>query len=91
MIYCPYVDQDIPAAQANREHIIPLSLGGTNSLEVPVDSAFNSKMGSVLDGAIAKEFLFALRRTEYDARGHSGKKPIAATSTVCLSHSARQS
>ena len=77
MIYCPYVDQDIPNAQASQEHIIPLSLGGTNCLEIPVDAACNSKVGSVLDGAVANEFLFALKRTEYDARGHSGKKPLA--------------
>ena len=77
MIYCPYVDQDIPDAQASREHIIPLSLGGTECLEILVDAAFNSKVGSVLDGAVANEFLFALRRTEFDARGHSGKKPLA--------------
>ena len=77
MIYCPYIDRDIPDDQASPEHIIPLSLGGCNSLEIPVDAAFNSKMGSVLDGAVANEILFALRRTEYDARGHSGKKPLA--------------
>ena len=77
MIYCPYLDQDIPDDQASPEHIIPLSLGGCNSLEIPVDAAFNSEVGSVLDGAVANEFLFALRRTEFDARDHSGKKPIA--------------
>ena len=77
MIYCPYLDQDIPDDQASPEHIIPLSLGGCNSLEIPVDAVFNSEVGSVLDGAVANELFFTLRRTEYDARGHSGKKPIA--------------
>ena len=77
MIYCPYTDQDIPEVRASPEHIIPLSLGGVNGFEIPVDAAFNSKVGTALDGALANEFLFALRRTEFDTRGHSGKKPSA--------------
>lgn len=77
MIYCPYTDREIPEAQSNPEHIIPLSLGGINGLQIPVDSQFNSHVGSKLDGALANEFLFALNRTKFDARGHSGKKPVA--------------
>ena len=77
MIYCPYTDKDIPEAQSSPEHIIPLSLGGTNGLEISVDSAVNSQLGSKLDGALANEFVFALKRTKFDTRGHSGKKPTA--------------
>ena len=77
MIYCPYTDREIRYDQSSAEHIIPLSLGGINSLEIPVDAAFNSTVGSEIDGALANEFFMALRRTEYDARGHSGKEPIA--------------
>ena len=77
MIYCPYTDRDIPEAQSSPEHIIPLSLGGINGLTIPVASAFNSQVGSKLDGALANEFLFALKRTKFDTHGHSGKKPVA--------------
>ena len=77
LIYCPYTDKEIREDQASREHIIPLSLGGVNGFEILVDAAFNSQVGSALDGAIANEFFFTLRRTEYDTRGHSGKKPTA--------------
>ena len=77
MIYCPYTDRDVLEAQSSREHIIPLSLGGVDGLAIPVDTAFNSRVGSKLDGALANEFLFALKRTKFDARGHSGKKPVA--------------
>ena len=77
LIYCPYTDRDLTENATNSEHIIPLSLGGTNGLEIPVDAAFNSMVGSQLDGALANEFLVALRRTEYDARGHSGREPLA--------------
>ena len=77
MIYCPYTDRDLSELETSSEHIIPLSLGGKNGLELPVDTAFNSKFGSELDGALANEFLFSLHRTKYDARGHSGKRPTA--------------
>ena len=76
-VYCPYTDRELPEAKTNREHIIPLSLGGVDGFELPVSAAFNSDVGSELDGALANEFLFALRRTEYDARGHSRKPPMA--------------
>ena len=78
-IYCPYTDSDIPESETNSEHIIPLSLGGANGLEIPVHSSFNTKVGSELDGKLANEFFWALRRTEYDARGHSGKEPFATS------------
>ena len=78
-IYCPYTDNDIPESAASPEHIIPLSLGGVNGFEIPVSSDFNRTIGSKLDGKLANEFLWALRRTEYDARGHSGKEPWATS------------
>ena len=77
MVYCPYTDREIPESGTSREHIIPLSLGGVNGFEIAIDAAFNSKVGTELDGALANEFLIALRRAEYDTRGHSGKEPIA--------------
>ena len=77
MIYCPYTDRDLSESETNSEHIIPLSLGGINGLKLSVDTTFNSKLGSELDGALANEFLVALHRTKYDARGHTGKEPVA--------------
>ena len=77
MVYCPYTNREIPESGTSREHIIPLSLGGVNGFEIAVDATFNSKLGADIDGALANEFLIAMRRTEYDARGHSGKKPMA--------------
>ena len=77
MIYCPYTDREIRDDEASSEHIIPLSLGGVDGFELPVDRKFNSELGSKLEGALANEFLWALARTKFDARGHSGKKPVA--------------
>ena len=79
LIYCPYTDCDIPEEQTTSEHIIPLSLGGTNGLEIPVDMTVNSAFGNELDGALANEFFMTLRRSEYGACGHSGKEPWAIT------------
>ena len=77
MIYCPYTDRNLPESKTNSEHVIPLSLGGVNGFEILVDAGFNAKIGSVLEGALANEFIWALTRTKYDARGHSGKEPKA--------------
>ena len=77
LIYCPYTDREISKAQSSSEHIIPLSLGGTNELTIDVDKESNSQVGHELDGALANDFLVALRRSEYGARGHSGKEPWA--------------
>lgn len=89
MIYCPYTDRDIPESRSSREHIIALSLGGISGLEIPVDTEFNSKLGSQLDGALANELLFTLSRTTYDARGHSGKRPLATIKKASYSRDQR--
>ena len=75
MIYCPYIDKEIPEEQTNQEHIIPLSLGGINGFEIPVDRKFNLEVGSKIDGAIANDMIVIMKRNELDIRGHSGKKP----------------
>lgn len=76
MAYCPYTDKDLSEANANREHIIPLSLGGINGFEIPVCKIFNSQVGSKIDGAVANDFLILMKRNELDIRGHSKKKPV---------------
>ena len=89
MIYCPYTDRDIPKENSSPEHIIPLALGGANGLEVRVDAASNSALGSALDGKLANEFFMAIRRTEYDARGHRGKEPWAISKNASYGDDAR--
>ena len=77
MVYCPYTDRDIPETETNSDHVIPLSLGGVTGFEITVDADFNATVGSKLEGSLANEFIWALARTKYDARGHSGKEPQA--------------
>ena len=59
MIYCPYTDKYLSTNEVNREHIIPLSLGGVNGFEIPVSIDFNSKAGSNIDGALANDLINA--------------------------------
>lgn len=66
----------IPLEQATREHIIPLSLGGANGFEIMVDSKFNSLFGAKIDGVLANDFLAKTQRQNFDALGHSKKRPI---------------
>jgi hypothetical protein len=75
IIYCPYTDQELPESKTSLEHIIPLSLGGNDRFVIPVNSDFNQKVGSEIDGRLANELLILKKRAEYDARGHSGKAP----------------
>jgi len=74
--YCPYTDKDIPTDETDREHIIPLALGGMDGFEIPVSPAANSEIGSRIDGAIARDFFTMTKRDRFDVRGHSGKEPI---------------
>ncbi|MFC0383012.1 hypothetical protein [Chromohalobacter israelensis] len=75
LIYCPYTDREIEPSLSNSEHIIPLSLGGSNSFVLPVNAEFNSDAGSDIDGELANDLLVLFRRRHFDARGHSKKKP----------------
>lgn len=44
-------------------------------MEIDVDRDCNSRLGSELDGPLANDFLVALRRTEFGARGRSRRDP----------------
>ena len=57
-VYCPYTDRELPESKSSSEHIIPLSLGGVNGFEIPVDATFNSILGSEIDGKLATDFLW---------------------------------
>ncbi len=76
-MYCPYTDEELLPDEINREHIVPLSLGGSNQFTIGVNAKFNAEVGSKVDGVLANDFLILPRRIELDARGHTKKKPIA--------------
>jgi hypothetical protein len=77
VMYCPYTDTELLPDETNLEHIIPLSLGGSNQFTIGVNAKFNAEVGSKVDGVLANDFLILPRRIELDARGHTKKKPTA--------------
>lgn len=77
-IYCIYTDKEIPESESNKEHILPLSLGGSNELVIRVHKETHARIASSIDGKIANDFLVQLLRKKNEAKGHS-KKPAVAT------------
>lgn len=75
MVWCPYSDAEVDFEATSPEHIVPLSLGGSNQFVIPVKASTNSNVGGLIDGAIANDFLTLVRRNRFDARGHRGKPP----------------
>nr|WVL58100.1 hypothetical protein M3O54_007655 [Xanthomonas nasturtii] len=73
--WCPYTDKHLLLDQTSPEHIVPLSLGGSNSFEIPVCRNFNSGTAAMIDAKMANEFGVLFRRSAFDARGHSKAPP----------------
>lgn len=88
-MYCVYLDKEVPQKDMNREHIIPLSLGGANGFEILVDSVSNATLGSDVDGVIANDFFISFARREHDSRGHSNKEPFPLAKKSRLSDSGK--
>ncbi|WP_189491149.1 hypothetical protein [Formosimonas limnophila] len=73
--FCIYEGRNIPNTEISEEHIIPLSLGGTNDLVILASKSINSVAGEI-EGKLGNELSMFLRRNEFDVRGHSGKRPV---------------
>jgi hypothetical protein len=73
-IWCPYIDEEIDEAVATLDHIISLSFGGCNTLQIPTSSR-QWDFGSKVEGKLAKDFFLAQYRIAADARGHRKKSP----------------
>lgn len=74
-IYCPYSDEEIPIEESSKEHIVPLSMGGSNQFVIPVSKNLNSTLGSKIDGELANDFLVLFQREKFEAKGHSNRMP----------------
>lgn len=75
--WCPYLGREVNIDQTNVEHVIPLALGGSDEFVVRAETEMNSKLGSTIDGVLANEFLVAVRRVHFNARGHTRTPPVA--------------
>ncbi len=72
-LYCPYTDRVISRSSASLEHVIPLSLGGVDEFTILVDSDANSKLGHLVDGALANDPIISMMRAKTGTRSQSGK------------------
>lgn len=80
--YCIYLDG--LSDDMSKEHIFPMSLGGLDSFCIQADRAFNSNVGSKVDGAIANDFIMLFKRDRAEAKGHSSThpEPVARRATL---------
>lgn len=75
MVYCIYSGKEIKESDSNVEHIIPLSLGGSNEFTINVSKECNSYLGSKVDGKMTRDFLIGMDRVKHEEKGHSKKEP----------------
>lgn len=75
--YCIYSGRHLPDAALSPEHVISKALGGNRWTVIRASRELNSKFGSAIDGAVANDIMVKFGRRDADARGHSGKKPVA--------------
>ena len=73
-MYCIYSDKEILESAATKEHIIPVSLGGSDEFVISVDRDSNHRMGSKIDGALSNDLVMQFLRKAHDLRGHSNKE-----------------
>jgi hypothetical protein len=75
--YCIYSGRHLPEAALSDEHVIPVSLGGSRSTMIRASRDLNSTLGTTIDARIVHDSMVQFGRRDADARGHSGKKPVA--------------
>lgn len=81
MMYCIYSGKEIHELESNdeletnEEHIIPLSLGGSDDFTIRVSKEYNDYLGSNVDGKMTQDFFIAMDRVRHQDKGHSQKEP----------------
>ncbi|NBF13049.1 HNH endonuclease [Pseudomonas sp. Fl4BN1] len=80
--YCIYLDG--LSSDLSEEHIIPLSLGGSDKFTILADRKFNKGPASKVDAGVANDFLMMFDRDKKNALGHSGTKPEPTAKNVTL-------
>ncbi|MCX5887193.1 MAG: hypothetical protein NT096_15000 [Proteobacteria bacterium] len=73
--WCPYLGEELPEDSFNEEHIIPLSLGGSNKLTIDVEKKINAELGRKLDSKIGKAPIVSSARKHYSLKGRSKLEP----------------
>jgi hypothetical protein len=75
--YCVYSGLHLPDTALSEEHVIPKSLGGYRSTVIRSSRRLNSLFASTIDARVAHDGMVQFGRRDANARGHSGKKPVA--------------
>ena len=75
--YCIYSGRHLPDAALSDEHVIPVSLGGNRSTMIRSSRHLNSTFGTTIDSRVVHDSMVQFGRRDANARGHSGKKPVA--------------
>lgn len=73
-MYCIYSGKYLKDEEMNIEHIIPLSLGGSDEFTIMVGREINCDLGSKVDGKFCNDFLIMLEQLPYENKGHSQKE-----------------
>jgi hypothetical protein len=59
-----------------KEHIIPLALGGNNNFTIDVGRKINNYLGSCIDGKFSNDPIVKLHLLPHNNKGHSNKAPV---------------
>ena len=73
-MHCIICRQEKPERTGQGEHVIPLSLGGSWTIDRVCEDCDN-KMGTRWDAGLAKLAVIEDRRLEFGLVGHSGRLP----------------
>lgn len=84
MTFCIYTGQDVPKADGNWDHVVPLSLGGKNEFVVWSDRNTNSRLGSEIDGKLGQDLVLAFALRNAGVAGHSGRESVPVWKRVDL-------
>lgn len=74
--YCIYTGEKIATGEMNKEHIIPLSLGGSDDFSIFVSEELNSYVGSKVDGKLKNDVMLGLALNHQNFKGHSKKEQM---------------
>lgn len=80
--YCIYTDEFYNSSAMSLEHIIPLSLGGCNELNIDVNSNINKILGSKIDGRLCNDYLISCLRRRKNLKGHNKTAPLTKFTNV---------
>lgn len=74
-LWCAYTGHYYDQLEFNREHVLPLTLGGTDNFAIRANKKENARLGTLLDQQFANLPLISHARRYYELTGHRKIKP----------------